>query len=124
MKVGKDVYIIYPGCLNMFTVVMFTNEFHYFVLDIVPCVFSVQFMGVPNYFDLICIWQKVTKGHESWKTVYCIYPGCFKVCTIVTFTNELEYSLLDIVWINNVAIEYDPKAISKVIESLNNTKID
>ena len=61
MTVGKSVYSIYPGFLKMLTVVIITYECHYYLMDVVPNVCSIQFPGVPNYCYLIVIWQRSPK---------------------------------------------------------------
>ena len=58
MKLGKSVYFIYPDYLKVFTEVMFTNEFQFYLMDMVPHVGSIRFPDVPNYFDHIGIWQR------------------------------------------------------------------
>ena len=62
MKIGKSVYFIYPGFHQMLTVVMFTNEFHYYLKDMVDTACSIQFQGVCKNVAQIGIWPK---GHES-----------------------------------------------------------
>jgi len=61
MEVEKSVYFIYPGVLQMFTVVMFTNECHYNLMDMVSNIYTILFPGVTNYFDHLGVWQRSPK---------------------------------------------------------------
>ena len=81
----------------MFTVVMFTNEFHYYLMNIVPNVCSIQFPDVPNCFDCIGICQRSPKVMKVGKSVYFIYPGFLKIFTVVMFTYTFQNYLLDMV---------------------------
>jgi len=66
-------------------------------MDMVPHVDSIQFPDVPNYFDHIGMWQRSPKVMKVGKNVYLIYPGVFNMFTVVMFTNELHYYLMDMV---------------------------
>ena len=95
MKVGKDVYFIYPGFLKMFTVLLFVNEFHFYLMDMVPHVCSIQFPGVPKYFEHIGICQRSPKVIKVGKSVYFIYPWFLNMLTMVMFINEFDYYFMD-----------------------------
>ena len=97
MKVEKSVYFIYPGVLKMITVVMFTNELHYYLMDMVSNICTIQFVGVANYLHHIGMWQRSPKVMKVEKSVYFIHPGFFNMFTVVMFTNELHYYLMDMV---------------------------
>ena len=77
--------------------VMFINEFDYYLMDMVPNVCSIQFPGVPNCFDYIGIRQRSPKVMKVGKSVYFIYPGFLKMFTVAMFTYECQNYLLDIV---------------------------
>ena len=75
MKVGKSAYFIYPCFSKILTVVIFTYECHYYLMDMVDNACSIHFPGVSNYFDHIGIWQRSPKIMKVGKSVYFIYPG-------------------------------------------------
>ena len=81
----------------MFTVVMFTNTFRYYWMDMVLNVCSKQFPDVPNCFDHIGICQRSPKVMKVEKSVYFIDPGFLKMFTVVMFTYTFQNYLLDMV---------------------------
>ena len=81
----------------MFTVVMFTNEFHYFFMDMVSNICSIQFTDVPTCFDHIAICQRSPKVVKVGKGVYFIYTGFLKMFTVVMFTYTFQKYLLGMV---------------------------
>ena len=97
MKVGKYVYFIYPGFLKIFTVLLFINEFHFYLMDMVPHVCSIQFPGVPKYFEHIGFFQRSPKVMKVGKSVYFIYPWFLNMFTMVMFINKFDYYLMDMV---------------------------
>ena len=75
---------------------MFTNECHYYLMDMVPNICRMQFPGVSNYFHYLGIWQRSPKVMKEGKTVYLIYPGFLKMITVVMFTNAFHYFCMHI----------------------------
>ena len=97
IDIGKSVYFIYPDYLKIFTEVMFTNEFHFYLMDMVPNVDSIQFPDVPKYFDHIGIWQRSPKVMKVGKSAYFTYPWFLKMFTVLMFIIEFHYYLMDMV---------------------------
>ena len=71
----------------MLNVVVFSNEFHYYLMDMVDNACSIQCQGVPYYFDHIGIWKSSPKVMKVGTHIYFIYPGFLKMLTVVVFTN-------------------------------------
>ena len=96
MQVEKSVYFIYPGVLKMFTVVMFTNELHYYLMDMVSNICTIQFLGVANYLHHIGMWQRSPKVMKVEKSVYFMHHCCLMRSPVFQFTIIFTYYLLDI----------------------------
>ena len=62
---------------------MFTNEFHYYSMDMVANVCSIQCLGVLNRFDHMGIWHQSQKVMTVGKGVYSIQHGCLRMSAVL-----------------------------------------